>query len=352
MMRLVYLAFILFELPLLGAGTVSSPFLRLALVAPFPAVMAVAQADKIPMQQIDLPAAAAGRVRPGDSVTALVTLTEPGAPRTQWLLYLQSVLPGPNEKNGRPLPPKILFSSCGNRFEFPSSASFVSLRSIGPFIEPGSDGMPPALQDNAVRFNVDQGILGLGLDRAAAALHRMVLTGTRGGFQFRDTPFTGAETRDSRILARKVHLTSDEERALSGMIPALLAFSDIAQRTEGLNDIFWRIVNIPSVWSVMWNVGVAASLEVQSDRVAPADPATWGLPPRSPAYYFPIRLALNKDDAFYVTLVVTTPHPPLLMCGGVVGLLAEKAGDKDTYLSLRILSACSPRAGPVAQPAH
>jgi hypothetical protein len=233
----------------------------------------------------------------------------------------------------------VLYSSCGNRFEFASSPAFVSLRSIGPFTGRGPDGKLPVLQDKSARFMVNQGILGIGLDRAAAALYRIVQTGTWGGFQFRDTPFSKAEIQESRNLARTVHLTSDEERALSGMIPALLSYSDIARQTGGLNDVFLKIANIPSVWSVVWNVGVQASMEVQSDRIAPADPAIWGLPPHTPVYCFPMLFSLNNDVALNVTLVVTAPRSPLLACGGVIGLLAEKAGDKDTYLTLRIVSA-------------
>jgi hypothetical protein len=131
------------------------------------------------------------------------------------------------------------------------------------------------------------------------------------------------------------------------MIPALLSYFDIVQKTEGLNDAFFKIGKIPSVWSVVWNVGVQASMEVQSDRVAPADDAAWGLPPGTPVYYFPMLIGLNNNEAFNVTLVVTAPRSPLLLCGGVIGLLAEKAGDKDTYLTLRIVSAHTSAVNPV-----
>jgi hypothetical protein len=50
-------------------------------------------------------------------------------------------------------------------------------------------------------------------------------------------------------------------------------------------------------------------------------------------------LRLNQHPALNLTLVVTPPHPPLRTCAGVVGLLAEKPDDKDTYLTLRIISA-------------
>jgi hypothetical protein len=350
LLRLFFGAFILMELPLCGAKPVSELFSRLQRVSPFPAVVAVAQANHIPLQPFDPPAAATGgKVAPGDSVTALVTLSQKGGRRTQWLLFLQAVEPGPRENAGKPLAPAVYFSSCGNKFEFPSSPAFVSLRSIGPFTEAGPDGKSLVPQDKAARFMVDQGILGIGLDRAAAALHRTVQTGTPGGFEFRDKPFSKAETQESRTLAQTVHLTSDEERALSGMIPAMSSYFDIVQRTEGLKNILSRFVNIPSVWSVVCNAGVQTTMVIQSDRVAPADAATWGLPPHTPVYSVPMLLAFNNNDAFNVTFVVTEPRSPLLTCGGVIGMVAEKPGDKDTYLTLRIVSAHSSNATPVSQ---
>ena len=50
-------------------------------------------------------------------------------------------------------------------------------------------------------------------------------------------------------------------------------------------------------------------------------------------------LELNKQPALRVTFVVTSPKPPLLGCGGIVGMLAEKPGEKETYLTLRVISA-------------
>jgi hypothetical protein len=72
---------------------------------------------------------------------------------------------------------------------------------------------------------------------------------------------------------------------------------------------------------------------------APANPADWDLPASAPVYYFPCMLRLNGEPALKITFVVTTPQPPLLICGGVVGLLAEKVGDNETYMTLRVISA-------------
>jgi hypothetical protein len=40
-----------------------------------------------------------------------------------------------------------------------------------------------------------------------------------------------------------------------------------------------------------------------------------------------------------ITLVATNPRPPLLICGGVVGVLLEKIGDEETCMTMRLVSA-------------
>jgi len=75
------------------------------------------------------------------------------------------------------------------------------------------------------------------------------------------------------------------------------------------------------------------------EELGTADPATWGLPTGAPAYYLPIVLHLNHRPVLNLTFIVTAPRPPLLLCSGVVGLVAERPGDKTTRLIFRVLGA-------------
>jgi hypothetical protein len=45
--------------------------------------------------------------------------------------------------------------------------------------------------------------------------------------------------------------------------------------------------------------------------------------------------------------LVTSPHPPLQVCGGVLGFLAENPSDPENYLTLRLISAQAKSAAPV-----
>jgi hypothetical protein len=78
---------------------------------------------------------------------------------------------------------------------------------------------------------------------------------------------------------------------------------------------------------------------MRSEHITLANGADWSLPPAQPVYHLPMVLELNNQPALNITLVVTAPQPPLLTCGGIIGMLAERPGDKENYLTLRIISA-------------
>jgi hypothetical protein len=123
------------------------------------------------------------------------------------------------------------------------------------------------------------------------------------------------------------------------MFPALFSYFGVIEHTEGLEDILLKVVEKPSVWSVVRHVGVSADLTLDTKQIAPAESKTWGIPGEPPAFYFPMSLRLNHRLALTVTFVVTQPRPPLLTCGGIIGMLAERPNEKETYLTLQIVSA-------------
>jgi hypothetical protein len=317
---------------------------KMAPVPPCQSLVAAAQANKIALEGIDS-ATDTNVLNPGDSFAALVTLCEKGARRTQWLLHLQAEGPATNEPSRKVPAPMVLYSSCGNKFEFASSPVFVRLRTLGPFAEPSAKRKPPKVKDLSARFALDQGFLSLGLDRGSAAILRMKQTGTKGDVWFRSKPFGEAEVSKARKLAAAVRLTAQEERAMGASVPALLSYFKVVQETQGLENILLQVVDLPSFWSILWQRGVTANLRFEMERLCSADSGLWRVPARPPAFYFPLELDLNKHHALDVTMVVTDPRPPLLACGGVIALLAEKPGDKETYLTLRIISARRSGAG-------
>jgi hypothetical protein len=203
---------------------------------------------------------------------------------------------------------------------------------LGPFAVAGQ-ARPPKAEDKHEKFSLNEGFLALGLDQAAALLHRWGQT----------TNFDKAATSEA-LLA--MNPTEAEQRALAATFPALFSYFSIVQHTEGLEDLLRKLIELPSLWSIIRHRGVKADFSFGNGAMpSPASPADWNLPAATPVYHFPWLLRLNDEPALKITLVVTRPQPPLLICGGVVGVLAEHIEDEQTYMTLRLVSAKSETEG-------
>jgi hypothetical protein len=303
--------------------------------APFPSVVAAAQANRIPLDGIDS-LAETNTINPGDSLTALVTLREKGNPRTQWLICLQAVAPAPREQLKTPTTTAVIHNTLGNKLKFVSVPTFVAVRTLGPFAEPGAKNKAKAA-DKTTRISLDKGFLALGLDHAAAALLRLKDdTNFTRLFEWGTTPFSETQIADARKFLDVWKLTPAEERALGGSQLALVSYLQTVRSTPGLEDIVAKVLELPSAWSLVRHGGVGSTLfrwqangvELRKER------------PGSPRLYtVPMVLELNKQPALNLTLMVVKPQSPLLPCAGIITLVAHKPGDAETILMLHLMSA-------------
>jgi hypothetical protein len=334
----------------LGATQTAPDFSKLDSIPLHPGLIEAARTNHISIDRMDAPTNT-GKLNLGDSITALITLCKKAEPTSQWLLHFEAVAPGPNDKPAKPEDPLVLYASTGKKMEFTSSPSWVELRTLGPFADGVGKKKPPVMRDERARFTLDEAFLALGMDRAAAAVIRIhhareAKLITNGLLTISDAPPSPDHARQGKEWADLIHLTDDEQRALAGACPAMMSYFGVVEETPHLEGMMLKVVDLPSVWSIVGHFGVKADLDIDSEHFAPADPAAWGVPTHPPIYYLPMGFRLNNHPALRVTLVVTTPQPPLLACGGIVGLLAEKISEKETYLTVRILSACLARSGP------
>jgi hypothetical protein len=261
---------------------------------------------------------------PGDSATVLVTFVQ-RKKQTQWLLYLEAATRDPSKSTNKPVTFTV-GSAFGPPMKFKSQPYPVKLRMFGPFMAAGSTREPKWKETDA-QFSVNEDFLALGLDQSAAILHRWSKT----------TNFPDGVTSKA-LLA--MNLTPAEQRAVCATFPALISYFEIVQHTEGLEDLLRKLVELPSLWSIIKHRGIEMNITFGEGALpSPAKPTDWNLEPSAPAYYFPWLLRLNGEPALKINLVTTSPRPPLLICGGVVGVLAEKIGDEETYMTLRLISA-------------
>ena len=110
----------------------------------------------------------------------------------------------------------------------------------------------------------------------------------------------------------------------------------------GLEDLLRKLIELPSLWSIIKHRGVQMNITFGDVLPSPANPVDWNLEPFTSIYHFPWLLRLNGEPALNITLVTTSPSSPLLICGVVVGVLAEKIGDDETYMTFRLINARSP----------
>ena len=316
----------------------SNALSRLKRIAPCASLVASAQANRIPLEGID-PQTETNRMDRGDSISALITLFEKRGKPKQWLLYLEAVVPTAEESAQKPGRSMVLYSSFGGTQTCVAVPAFVVVRTLGPFVESANPDRLPKTSEKSARFSLNKGFLSLGLHHAAAAFHRFETGPVRGSWSVSHRPFSDEQLIEGRAAAERLKLTPEEERGIVGAIPALLSYFDVIKNTPGLSDIFYEIVDLPSAWSLLRNVGIKSVGLRFGKGMAPASAATWGLPETAPAYLFPLNLDLNDHPALNLTFVVTSPNPPLLASAGVVGLLAENPSGPEKYLTLRILSA-------------
>lgn len=277
-----------------------------------------------------------GGLEPGDCVTALITMFEKRK-RSQWIIYLEAVAPNAEESARKPRTPMVLYSSFGATQKCISIPAPVVVRTIGPFVESSKRGTKAP--EKRARFALDEGFLKLGLHHAAAVFFRLEQGAIRGTWSVSNSPFSETKIAEGRRLADQLQIAANEEQALIGAVPALMSYLDAVRNTPGLSDILFEILDLPSAWSMLRNAGIKSiGLEFKKGT-APGQAAAWGLPDLAPIYYVPMILEMNHQAALKLTFVVTSPHPPLLACAGVVGMLAEKPDDPQKYLTLRVISA-------------
>jgi len=335
---IIFLSAFCFAGQLLGAESKPKVIPRLSPVVAFSNLTLVAERSHIPLGLID-PSSDDTLLNPGDSITTLVTLFEKGDRRTQWLIHLEATASALKVQSNKTSAPMILYSSTGSKIQFDPVPAQVKLRILGPFPESEMRQRAPKVQDKTAEFSVDKGYLSLGLDRAAAIIAELKERQVKGSFNFSGQPFKADTIDRDRKLAESLHITHEDEQAVAGSIPALLSYFSVVQQIPGLQDIFLKVVDMPSLWSIIRHTGVSANITVETDDIKRAALDSWCLPSESPAYFFPLLLDLNDHPALRLTLVVSNPRPPLLACGGIVGFLAEKPGDQHTFLTLRIVGA-------------
>lgn len=319
-----------------GQGT--NLLLSLDPLPPFSELRSAAAADGIPVEGI-VPAASTNSLAAGDSLTALITLYQKGKYRTQWLVYFK-VVPTTNDPPAKLPKPRVVYISTGDKFEFARSPVSFRIRTIGPYVNTESFFGKPVAKDNGAQVSVNGAFLNLGLNKGAAAINRIYNAhGTNFNFWVAGRPPSDKEVQKNQKVAAALNVTPEEKRAIASWFPTLMCYFDAVGKTPDLDTIMWKVVSLPSMWSIVRQRGVTAWMGMDFDNVIPlALPAQWGIPSGSNVLTLPITIELNQQPALNATLFVTDPRPSLLACGGIVGFVAQNPNDAQNYVTLRVIS--------------
>jgi hypothetical protein len=321
-----------------ASGQDTNLLLKLEPVAPFPELRAAAAAHGFSIADL-VPAAATNTLSPGDSLTALIALHQKGNQRTEWLVNFQ-VVPATNDPPAKPPQPEVLYNSMGDKFEFANSPVSFQIRTLGPYVETESFWGKPVAKENHAQVSVNGAFLSLGLDKGADAINRLYRAhATNFNFWVTPQPPSSREAQTNQELAAALKVTPEEKRFLASWFPALMCYFEAVGETPDLDTIMWKVVNLPSMWSIVRHVGVTAWMGLDFANVGRLTlPAEWGVPVGSPVFTLPLIVELNQQPALNATLLVTDPRPSLLACGGIVGFVAQNPKNDQTYVTLRVIS--------------
>jgi hypothetical protein len=333
--------FLLLAARFCGAEPETNLISRLEPIPPFPEIQKAARTMRIPLAGMK-PGTDTNTLAPGNSITALITLHQKGHHLTQWLVYFE-VVAGTN--SAKPEKPMALYNSMGHKFEFVGSPATFSIRTVGPYVDSDSFWGNPVPKDKRANASIDGSFLALGLDKGAAAIYRVNQDkykdeSTNFDFFVSPKPPGTREIARNRKLAVALQITPAEERALAAWYPAIFSYFSSVGETPNLETILLKVLNFPSLWSIVKHGGITAGIWFDMDDVRPITlPSHWNLPGNAPAYTLPMSVELNKQPAIKATLLITDPHPPLLACGGIVGFIAVNPTDSQNYMTLRVISA-------------
>jgi hypothetical protein len=130
-------------------------------------------------------------------------------------------------------------------------------------------------------------------------------------------------------------------RPLADATVCTIALLQVVQQDAVLAPLLWEVVERPSFWSVVSNLGARIVLRPRfhaaSEAPSPLDTDVGDV------WRVPMSLVINDVPALHADLLVGTTAPPFALCGGVLLIAARHPSRADVEFSCLLLGA---RRGP------
>ena len=118
---------------------------------------------------------------------------------------------------------------------------------------------------------------------------------------------------------------------------ALAGFLHLLSRHEHIRPILRRVLRLPSLWSVIWHMGVDIRIIPRFGLVELAPAKLAG--EAAKAWYLPLEIQANGSVALAGSMKVVAPQSPRTLCAGVVSVVFMKPGEPGTYLTMQLMAA-------------
>jgi len=115
-----------------------------------------------------------------------------------------------------------------------------------------------------------------------------------------------------------------------------MSMQELAARDAVLQDLLFRVVDTPSLWSIATHLGVGVVVKWKATNPPPAPVAVDGF--AGEVRTWPFELQVNGDTASWVTMLVSQPHSGTRVCGGLVGAIAQHPTDPRRLAVVRLLA--------------
>ncbi len=138
-----------------------------------------------------------------------------------------------------------------------------------------------------------------------------------------------------RKLAR-----AEAARQMFGGFATLTAFLRIIRENELLSSMLWKIIDRPSVFSILFHGGVSLSLNAQlTNAKTLPDSHLGGELSRLSGYRTTLRLSANGSPVLDAIVWVTEPESPYRLSGGIVAIEGFRPSDPKVRFRMEILAA-------------
>jgi hypothetical protein len=158
--------------------------------------------------------------------------------------------------------------------------------------------------------------------------------------------FATGRSRDGRAPDRANPLAGAfyegmDVRPLADATVCTIALLQVVQEDAVLAPFLWEVVEQPSFWSIVTNLGARIVLRPRfhaaTEALSPLDCDAGDV------WRVPMSLVINDVPALHADLLVGASAPPFALCGGVLGIAARHPRHADVEFSCLLLAA---RRGP------